>query len=112
MLEIPTRALRSKSPQLLGNGLQRLLVARETQWLRDERDLLVALAPFHDCATRLGLDLAGVFDQAAAHGPRSVAELVQSFGRRTDITPEAFGFGVTDTPAGLNTFGPSRSTAV
>ena len=96
----PTEALRLRSPDALRDGLRRLLVDGEQQWLPDSRDLMVAMAPYHDCATRLGLDRVQVFDDAAREAAQGVAETVRSFGRRTDITPSAFGFTLTTTQAG------------
>ena len=94
MIEAPTRALREQSADLLHAGLDRLLAEGEEAWVGDERDLLVALAPYHDCARRLGLDPAAVFEAAAAAAPESLRETVRRFGRRDDVTPEAFGFRV------------------
>jgi hypothetical protein len=93
-IEPVTRALRERSPGLLRAGLRQLLADREREWLEDSRDLLWALAPYHDCARRLGLDPVGVFDEAATAGPASIADLVRDFGRRTDVRPSAFAFSV------------------
>jgi hypothetical protein len=41
-------------------------------------------------------DVAGVFRRAAAAGPASLRALVEEFGQRTDVTPQAFGFRVED----------------
>ena len=41
---------------MLKSGLLRLLHDGELRWLQDRRDLLVAMAPYHDCARRLELD--------------------------------------------------------
>jgi hypothetical protein len=96
MDEAPTRALRSHSPALLTRGLDALLADGEEQWLADTRDLLIVLAPYFDCAVRLGLDPAAFFETAAASGPSSLQETVTNFGRRTDVTAEAFGFCVVE----------------
>ena len=96
----PTRALRERSPELLRSGLLALLVDHEEVWLRDWRDLLVALAPYHDCARRLGLEPSAVFEEAAGAGPASLAGIVREFGERTDVTPTAFGFVVEDDAEG------------
>jgi hypothetical protein len=88
----PTEALRLQSADLLRDGLLRLLVNGEEQWLKDRRDLLVAMAPYHDCATRLGLDPARFFDEVSRESPHTLAGTVRTFGQRTDITPSAFGF--------------------
>jgi hypothetical protein len=96
MDEGPTRALRAHSRDLLGAGLAELLKDGEAQWAADQRDLMIVLAPYYDCAKRLGLDPASFFDEAAHAAPRSLQGAVSSFGRRDDVTPEAFGFAVVD----------------
>ncbi|HXH97044.1 MAG TPA: hypothetical protein VNH40_07520 [Gaiellaceae bacterium] len=100
MIDGPTRALRSRSPELLRADLARLVVEGRAQWLLDWRDLLVALAPYHDCATRLGLDPTAEFAAVAAAGPEELRDLIRSFGRRDDITPGAFGFRLVDAAEG------------
>jgi hypothetical protein len=86
---------------VLRDELRRLLVDRESTWLRDWRDLLIALAPLYDCARRLGLEPATVFAAAAAEGPPKLAEHVRRFGARTDVTLAAFGFRLDeDAPGG------------
>jgi hypothetical protein len=87
-----TRAVRSGSGELLKYELHGLLVDGESEWVKDWRDLLIALAPMHDCARRLGLDPAAVFDEAAKDAPATLAEHVRRFGARTDVTPTSFGF--------------------
>ena len=100
MIETATRALRAQAPEVLRTGLLRSLVEGEDEWLKDWRDLLVALAPFHDCARRLGLDPSSFFAAVAQEGPPTLAEVVREFGRRTDVTPEAFGYVLTETADG------------
>jgi hypothetical protein len=74
---------------------------RRVGLVRDWRDLLIAPAPLHDCARRLGLDPASVFDEAATHGPATVAQHVKRFGAHTDVTPASFGFRLDeDAPGG------------
>lgn len=78
-----------------------LLVDGESSWVLDWRDLMIALAPLHDCAHRLGLDRAAVFAEAAAHRPPTLASVVKLFGARTDITLAAFGLRLDeDAPGG------------
>lgn len=91
----PTEALRLQSADVLRDGLHCLLVTGEEQWLKDWRDLLVAMAPYHDCATRIGLDPARFFDEVSREAPQTLASTVRTFGQRRDITPSAFGFTVT-----------------
>ncbi len=100
-LDEVTRLLRAGDPSLVEADLVDLLVSGEEEWLKDDRDLMMALAPHHDCARRLGADVAALFRRAAAAGPASLRELVEEFGRRRDVSPEAFGFCVEETPEGL-----------
>ncbi len=93
-LECLTRALRERRPELVREDLVEMLIAGEEEWLRDDRDLMVALAPYHHCAAQLQLDVPAVFDAAARAGPATVRRTVTEFGRRTDVSPEAFGFVV------------------
>lgn len=108
MFETLTKALRARSGDLLLDDLIQMLTEGESEWVKDDRDLMVALAPFHDCAQRIGLDPAAVFAEAAARGPVTIANVVQTFGARTDITPTAFAFTVRDTPDGPEYSTPDR----
>jgi hypothetical protein len=76
------------------------LLDGEQEWLRDHRDLMAVLAPFHDCARRLGLDVAVAFREAAEGGPESLREVVTAFGERHDATPGAFGYVLVEGPKG------------
>ena len=95
-----TRLLRTGDPRLVEADLVDLLVTGEEEWVKDDRDLMMALAPHHDCARRLGVDVAALFRRAAAAGPAGLRELVEEFGRRTDVSQQAFGFCVEETPEG------------
>ena len=61
---------------------------------KDPRDLMLSLAPFHDCARRLGLDVSQVFDDAADAVGGEVGRVARLFGRRSDITPDTFMFAL------------------
>ena len=100
MFETLNQALRTRSGDLLLDDLVDMLTDGESEWVKDDRDLIVALAPFHDCAQRIGLDPAAVFAEAAARGPTTIANVVRTFGARTDITPKAWLFTVRETPDG------------
>jgi hypothetical protein len=66
----------------------------------DDRDVMLALAPYHDCARRLGLDSTAFFEQVANAGPPRFRDLVRGFGRRHDVTPAAFGYRLVETSDG------------
>jgi hypothetical protein len=88
----PTNALRENSPEVLRTDLLRLLLAYSKQGSGvDTRDVMWSLAPYHDCARRLGLDPAGFFDQVADATTPELRDVVRGFGRRTDTGPEDFG---------------------
>ena len=97
-----TEALRARSPDILREALTSDLHDGEAEWLKDFRDLMVALAPYHDCARQLGLDVAATFRGVAEHGPESLRDVVAFFGARDDVTPAAFGFSVVAGPGGLS----------
>ena len=92
-----TAALREKSQSVLHGGLIWTLRAYDG---KDARDLMLSLAPFHDCARRLGLDVSQVFNDAADAVGGQASEVARIFGRRSDVTPDAFGFTVESSPDG------------
>lgn len=100
-LDEVTELLRAGDPSRVETALVDLLVSEEEEWHKDGRDLMGALAPYHDCARCLGADISSLFRRAAAAGPASFRELVEEFGRRTDVTPRGFGFCVERTTEGL-----------
>ena len=95
-----TEALRLASPDVWRRSLLATLRDAEEDWVRDYRDLLVAIAPFHDCARRLGLDVEEAFRSVAEEGPERLRGTVAQFGARTDVTPSAFAFELRDGPDG------------
>ena len=72
----------------------------EAEWLKDSRDLMVALAPYHDCARRLRLEVAATFREAADNGPQGLREVVTDSGSRDDVTPADFGYAIVEEPGG------------
>jgi hypothetical protein len=95
--DFATAALREQSPSVLRGGLIWLLRADDG---KDPRDLMLGLAPFHDCARRLGLDVRQVFNDAADTVGGEAAEVVRAFGQRSDVTPDAFAYAVESDPDG------------
>ena len=96
----PTTALRERSPDRLRADLAGLLVELEPEVAIDIRDVLVALAGWVDCARRLGLDPAEVFDAAVAGRSDAMQELARTFARRDDVRLEAFAWRLEDRPDG------------
>ena len=72
------------------------------------RDLMVVLAPYYDCARRLGLVPSEEFRNAAAEGPSGLREIVQTFGERRDVNLASFHYDLGETPEGLS-YRPSTS---
>ena len=100
----PTRVVRSGHSGALIAELIDLLVANEDAWRSDVRDLMIVLAPYHDCARWLDVPPGEVFETAASGGPPALADIVRAFGHRDDIRPEKFGFKVEYTPEGPEYF--------
>jgi len=98
MRDWATEALRNGSLATLRGGLIDEL--RHYAGYKDFRDVLISLAPYHDCARRLGADAAVLFAEAAAVVPKDVGELAIEFGQRNDVTLAAFGWSVIKTPEG------------
>jgi hypothetical protein len=100
-------AVRENSPARLRVGL--IAIALEETNV-DPRDLMLTVAPHHHLARQLGLAPAEIFDEAASFANPDTAAVLRAFGRRTDVTPEAFGFRPFDTPVGpqdyLRRWGP------
>jgi hypothetical protein len=91
-------ALRERSPDHLRAGLTAVL-ARATNddgEIRDWRDLVMDLAPYHDCASRIGIDPRVLFEWIARKVPPEVAGPVRALGKRDKLDPAEFGFALVD----------------
>jgi hypothetical protein len=98
MLRAPMLALRQRDGSVLHDGLLvRVLVE---QRVRDWRDDLVAFAPYHYAAQELGQSPVDLFDDAALCAVPELATVMQTFGRRQDVTLGAFGWRRIETPEG------------
>jgi len=96
----PTLALRQGSPALLRVALLATAISQLGR-PRDPRDLMTGLAIHHLVAQQISHDPATLFDEVAARLPRGpVTTLLRDFGTRHDITPEAFGWQLTETSEG------------
>lgn len=84
-------ALREGSADHLRTGLTQIL-ARQGDEVSDWRDLVIDLAPYHDCARRLGLPPKALFEWVARQLPPDVAGTVRALGQREEIDPAEFGF--------------------
>lgn len=91
-------ALRTGEPRYLDAGL--LAHCAVTRAVMDWRDDLVAFAPYVHVARALGLDVRTLFNDAAVHAVPDLADVMRTFGRRTDVTLGAFGWRQVETPDG------------
>ena len=96
----PTEALRTRDGQLLLEELERYVAAAAPELVRDVRDVLVGLAPYVDCARRLGIEPIELFDRASGSVGGAMRETMRTFARRTDVTLEAFGWHLVELPEG------------
>ena len=96
----PSVALRMRSPTRLEVELHRYLVASEPDVEIDARDVIGGLAPFYDCAQRLGIDPVQLFETASGDLRQSTRELASVFARRSDISLYSFGWELEDTVNG------------
>lgn len=95
-------ALREGSSDHLGAGVTAVL-ARATDdegEVGDWRDLLMDLAPYHDCARRIGIDPRVLFEWIARKLPGDVAAQIRALGKRPELDPAEFGFALVDEPDG------------
>jgi hypothetical protein len=91
----PSEALRAGSTQRLHTELAGYLVESQPDVEIDYRDVLVGLAPYYDCAQRLGVDPVSLFDEASQGLGQNARRLARDFARRKDITLGAFGWQLT-----------------
>lgn len=85
-----TKALAAGTREALVDSLVRETAPRGRE---DPRDVMIGLAAFYDCARCLSLLPADVFDEAGERiDDDALSHLVRTFGRRSDVTLEAFGW--------------------
>ena len=97
-LRAPMLALQLRDQSRLREGL--LLHGVLEQKMGDWRDDMVGFALYHYAARQLGLDPIELFDEAARYAIPELAALMNKFGRRSDITLNAFGWRRVETPDG------------
>jgi hypothetical protein len=96
----PSGALRRRSAEQLRASLADYLVAAEPTVEIDWRDVLVGMAPFHDCAKRLGVDPVPLFDAASKDLGAGARDLARRFARESDVDLQSFGWALIETPEG------------
>jgi hypothetical protein len=96
----PAVALRTGSADRLRDALMATALAALLK-KDDPRDTMVGLVIHVHVARMLGLVPSDLFDEVADRLPAGeVASLFRTFGARDDVTLEAFGWHVVETPAG------------
>ena len=98
--EALTTALREGSIDHLRIGLTGVLQRQGKEGVADWRDLVLDLAPYHDCARRLGVDPKVLFEWVARQLHADVAATVRALGAREELDPAEFGFTLVDDPDG------------
>jgi hypothetical protein len=93
-------ALAAGTAERLSAGFGRVVEAAGQERSPDARDAMISLAPFVDCARRLGLDPREVLGPVAVRGPAWFHATFERFVVRTDITLAAFGWMLVETPDG------------
>ncbi|WP_132121918.1 hypothetical protein [Actinocrispum wychmicini] len=92
-----TIALRERVPERLLIGLIAVALADDNV---DPRDLMMTVAAHHYVAQQLGVEPADIFDEAASYANPDTADVLRTFGSRTDVTLRSFGLKQIDTPEG------------
>jgi len=93
-------ALRAGALERLQAGFGLLVQAESGARGWDDRDTMISLAPFVDCARRLGHDPLTALGPIARTGPDPFRATFEAFVQRTDVTLAAFGWSIIETPAG------------
>lgn len=101
LIDYVSKALRDKSLVQLQGVFARYVEILSSRSTDDARDVMVGLAAYIDCARRLGYDPETVLGPSAASGATWFRELFGLFVRRSDITLDAFGWSLTETPEGI-----------
>ncbi|MBV9282116.1 MAG: hypothetical protein JOZ41_18710 [Chloroflexi bacterium] len=97
-LRAPVVALRTRDTRHLQTGLLARALLR--QRVADWRDDLVAFAPSYVAAHMLNVPPNTLFDGAAVYAVAELADVMRRFGHRRDVTLEAFGWRLVETPDG------------
>lgn len=94
-----TLAMRREDPDQLRLGLIGNVLANSP--VPQNRNVDAALAVFYHCAQKLGLSPSDLFADAAQFATDDMAERLNEFGRRTDVSLKQFGWREIKTPEGV-----------
>ena len=90
-----SRVLTNKSQTLCEAAmLAYLLVLNSSDDEKDNREMMVSLAPLHVAAQSTKSGATALFEQYADYAPESLRETMNVFGRRTDVTLRAFAWAL------------------
>ena len=93
----PTWSLSERNHEVLRLGLMALVA---TSVGDDWRDTMISLASYHVVSEELGMDTAALFSEVGRSLAGPQRTLLEDFGRRRDITLEAFGLELRQTGEG------------
>lgn len=95
-----TAALRERSVERLRLGFGRVVAAAAAERGWDERDAMISLMPFVDCARRLGQEPRAALEPVVAGAPDWYRTMFDAFVDRSDLSLGAFGWALVETPEG------------
>jgi hypothetical protein len=99
-----SEALREKSQERLTKAFAEVVRVESAAGNIDSRDTMVGLAPFLDCARRLGHDPEVLLGPIAKAGAEWFQQLFEGFVRRSDVTLGNFGWSLAMDPDGPRYF--------
>ena len=94
-----TISVRQESRDWLFSGLIGAVIANFV--IPPKRKVDVSLAIYHHCAQKIGISPAELFTEAAQYAQPSLAEKLEGFGHRADVTLRKFGWQEQKTPEGV-----------
>jgi len=95
-----TAALRSGSADVLRAGFDRWVSVEAAAPYGDQRDAMIGIAPFVDCARRIGLEPDDLLGPVVANCPAWLRQAFAATIGHPDVTLEALGWSVVETPDG------------
>jgi hypothetical protein len=114
LFEEETRLARERSPDLLRAAIVRRVVEGADEWRKDERDVMVALAPLRHCADVIGADAAALFADAAREVPPDLRDTIEAMAGASTSHRRRSGLCSTRPRRGrataLSQHGPTRSS--
>lgn len=94
-----TLSVRENARDRLLSGLVGAAIANYVVPAR--RNVDVALAVYHHCARKLGVNTVDLFEEAAGYAGEEIAGHLAAFGRRSDVHLKSYGWRELRTPEGV-----------